>query len=341
METQDYDRCLFASLGAVVWEAETSALRLAYASLPDAGFLGYENEEWSEADFWLRLLHPVDCPGVLGNLRASTIHGCEMQIDHRVLTADRTVRWMHTMVRPVRDVTGTVVSLRGVMVDTTGAQRHELEQARKRAMLVHELKNPLGVVLLNADLLLQNGAQFRSFEQELLNGIVSSVRQMNRVLNDLAGGTGRAHHMSVRPEPCSAGDLVRDAADALRPVAAGRDVELLASSSERAGVRADPERILQVFGNLIGNAVRYTPPGGVIRIGAAQEGPVVRFSVEDTGAGIPPGRVDALLGLRPGSAGAGLGLPIVREIVEAHGGRLHAESRIGVGSTFSFTLPRL
>jgi signal transduction histidine kinase len=113
-------------------------------------------------------------------------------------------------------------------------------------------------------------------------------------------------------------------------------------------VRADQDRILQVFDNLIGNAIKFSPNGGVITLQAQEAGDMVRVSVSDTGIGIPADRlervferfyqVDGSTTRRFG--GAGLGLAIVKRIVEVHGGRIWVESQLGCGSTFLFTLPK-
>jgi signal transduction histidine kinase len=113
--------------------------------------------------------------------------------------------------------------------------------------------------------------------------------------------------------------------------------------AELPPVLADRKRVLQVFSNLIGNALRYTPEGGRITVRARREGRFVRFFVSDTGKGIAPEHLPHLFerywqpkGTREG---AGLGLPIAKGIVEAHGGYILVESEPGRGSTFSFTLP--
>jgi len=107
---------------------------------------------------------------------------------------------------------------------------------------------------------------------------------------------------------------------------------------------ADRGRILQLLGNLLGNALKFTPAGGRVRIGAEQVGDEARISVADTGAGIPPEDLPHLFdrywqARSSRRAGAGLGLAIARGIVEAHGGRIRAESEVGVGTTFTVTLP--
>jgi len=109
-------------------------------------------------------------------------------------------------------------------------------------------------------------------------------------------------------------------------------------------VWADRGRLLQVFDNLLGNAVKFTRPGGCITLGAETHETTVLFWVADTGTGIPrehqPHLFDRFWQARPaGRTGAGLGLPIVKGIVEAHGGEVSVQSVPGQGSSFSFTIP--
>jgi signal transduction histidine kinase len=110
-------------------------------------------------------------------------------------------------------------------------------------------------------------------------------------------------------------------------------------------VWADRERVLQVLGNLVGNAVKFTPPGGRITVAAALEDDGIAITVADTGPGIPE-EEHALLfdrffrGSRPIGRGAGLGLAIARALVRAHGGRIWVKSQLGHGTTFGVVLPR-
>jgi len=106
----------------------------------------------------------------------------------------------------------------------------------------------------------------------------------------------------------------------------------------------DPHRMLQVLSNLIQNAIKFTPEGGSIRISATRVGTLYQVSVSDTGIGIPAGELTAIFERfrqldRSDRTGLGLGLYISRWIVEAHGGKIWAESQLGRGSTFHFTLP--
>jgi signal transduction histidine kinase len=149
--------------------------------------------------------------------------------------------------------------------------------------------------------------------------------------------------MELRAEPVE--PLVREACTLLEHAATTKSIELVCRFDESAPlVHADRERVLQVFGNLIGNAVKFTPEGGEVQIRVDRMDGFVRFSVADTGQGIAEEELTHVFdrfwqARRSRDGGAGLGLAIARGIVEAHGGEMWAESTVGRGSTFSFTLP--
>jgi signal transduction histidine kinase len=151
--------------------------------------------------------------------------------------------------------------------------------------------------------------------------------------------------LSVEQARVPAEQIVVDSMEAQRPLASSAAIELeLELEPDVPDVWADRDRVLQVFENLIGNAVRFTEPGGRITAGAAaQDGDVV-FWVRDTGAGISAEELPHVFdrfwqARKTRRGGAGLGLQIVKGIVEAHGGHIWVESRVGAGTTFYFTLP--
>jgi PAS domain S-box-containing protein len=209
-------------------------------------------------------------------------------------------------------------------------------------VVAHDLRNPLSALSVAAGLL---GRRLPP-EDAGVASILRSVRQMDRLVRDLLDVcTLEAGHLGVEPEPQSPALLVREALELVRPLAAGH---LLAVDVDEAlpEVRADRSRVLQVFSNLVGNALKFTPEGGRVLVGAAwseAEGAVC-FRVTDSGPGIPAEHLPHLFerfwrARRADRRGAGLGLPIARGLVEAHGGRLWVESEAGQGSTFRFTLP--
>jgi signal transduction histidine kinase len=153
--------------------------------------------------------------------------------------------------------------------------------------------------------------------------------------------------LSVQRERLSAGDLAREAVESQAMLASSSGLELrLEVHPGVHDVLGDRKRLLQVFDNLIGNALKFTPKGGCITVetAAARDGEVV-FSVADTGPGIARESLQHIFepfwqaATRAGRLGAGLGLPITRGIVDAHGGRIWVESELERGSTFVFASP--
>lgn len=339
--SESYYHELIGSLDAIVWEADAATFQFTFVSPQAERTLGYPPEAWMAEDFWMKILHPDDLDEAVQTCLAGLREGRDTQFEYRVVAANGSTRWICDVVRLVRDEGGVVRQLRGIMVDVTERKRIAEERERFRAMVSHDLSNPLSVVLLNSDLLLQTpGALGCPGSWDVVRGILRSAEQMQRLIQDLTQGPPGERVSRLAPRPFAAGALVVDAACVGRPLASDRGIELVIASAEPVWVWADPERVLQVFGNLVGNAIRYTPPGGTIRLGTESSVAAVRFFVADSGAGIPPAKLESLLGNGRG-LGAGLGPAIAREIVEAHGGTLAGESRPGAGSTFSFTLPRI
>jgi len=217
------------------------------------------------------------------------------------------------------------------------------------AIVSHDLRNPLGVVTFSSDVLLRSWAECpeRAGERRQLEGIAQAAERMRRLILDLLDvARVDAGSLPVEPAPCPAGPLAAHALELDAALAEERGVTVRSLVPDDAPlVLADRERILQVLSNLLGNAVRFTPPGGAITLRADACEREVRFALEDTGPGIPPDDLPHVFdrfwrGQRSSRSGAGLGLAIARGIVEAHGGRIWAESVPGEGSTFYFTLPR-
>ena len=154
------------------------------------------------------------------------------------------------------------------------------------------------------------------------------------------------HAIAVAPTPVDTPALLADAAEAHAFQAADRQVELECDVTEGTpAVLADHDRVLQVLSNLVGNALKFTPEGGRVRLDAGPDGPdMVRFSVSDTGPGIPAEEIPYVFepftqAKDTATLGTGLGLSIARGIVEAHGGTISVESHPGEGAIFRFTLP--
>jgi signal transduction histidine kinase len=209
-------------------------------------------------------------------------------------------------------------------------------------VVAHDLRNPLGTILMQAELCRSVGAVPVGAAEH----IERSALRMSRIIQDLLDVTRIEQGvLSVDRDRIAADTIVRDAAHAHEPLASAASVRL-AVSLERPlpEVWADRERVLQILENLIGNAIKFTPRGGSITIGAAPHGDnAVVFCVADTGSGIPPEDLphvfDRFWHTRARGRGAGLGLAIAKGLVEAHRGRIWVDSTPGAGTTFSFTIP--
>jgi signal transduction histidine kinase len=214
------------------------------------------------------------------------------------------------------------------------------------AAVSHEMRSPLQVISIASGALLRAWPADTALlpERRQIAVIAQSAERMRRLAGDLLDlARMDAGSFSVTPEPVRVGVLLHSALEVYRPLAEQKDVRLCVAPFPTLSAFVDEQRVHQVFANLIGNAVRYTPAGGTITLSAEAEEGAVRFSVTDTGAGIAPEnlpRVFERFWQGDSARGcAGLGLAISRAIVEAHDGTIRVDSEPGQGTTFSFTLP--
>ncbi|HYH07690.1 MAG TPA: HAMP domain-containing sensor histidine kinase [Thermoanaerobaculia bacterium] len=214
------------------------------------------------------------------------------------------------------------------------------------AIVSHDLRNPLNAVTLGASLL-QMSETLSADDREQIDTIEVSAKRMARLIADLLDVTRLegGKRLPIDLATVTVRELVDEAQELFRAQAGVAQVSLVAHADPSLPcVHADRHRVMQVLSNLIGNAMKFTPPGGRIEFGAKPRDGMVLFSVIDTGPGIPKENLSDIFSpywqaKRTERMGAGLGLPIARGIVEAHGGKIWAESDPGQGTRFYFTLP--
>ena len=271
--------------------------------------------------------------------------GEEFPADASILKTRVDDGWLFTVV--LRDIT--------VAKQATEEQGRLLEAARRAArmrdevlgVVSHDLRNPLSVVRMCVSTLLDDPPPPTAAARELVSEMANSVDWMERLIQDLLDVASiEAGRLRLDRRILDATTSFDEAASLARSLADRSGLEVKASRPQQLpSVLADRDRVLQVFANLVGNAVKFTPRGGSITLSAATADHYVLFSVSDTGPGIDEVERHRLfdrywqaqqLGRR---GGAGLGLAISHGIVDAHGGEIRVESRPGEGSTFTFTLP--
>jgi len=214
----------------------------------------------------------------------------------------------------------------------------------------HDLRNMLSSVIGFAELIAkaQTGETAHAPEDVLTYArrIERSGHRMNRLVGDLVDVASiEAGVLAVAPREADAREVVAEAVDNFQEHAASKGVSLVADLAGASfGGTFDAARILQVLANLVGNAVKFTPRGGTVRVSVERVDHGLSFAVRDSGIGIPPEQLEAVferyrqLGHHD-RRGVGLGLYISKCIVQGHGGRIWAESGSAGGSTFRFTLP--
>jgi signal transduction histidine kinase len=215
-------------------------------------------------------------------------------------------------------------------------------------MVSHDLRSLLGGIALHAALLKRDAADDEAGKKtsQGLEKIQRFTARMNRLIGDLLDVASLEEgRLRVSPILQDATAIARESIEAFQPLASARGLSLdLEIGGPALMAKFDHERVFQVLANLLSNAIKFTPAGGRISLRVEPVGPDVCFSVEDTGSGIPSHQLEAVFerfwqARSEDGRGLGLGLYISKGIVEAHGGRISAESQLGKGTTFSVTLP--
>jgi signal transduction histidine kinase len=258
-------------------------------------------------------------------------------------------RFYHPKAVPIMDSERHPAGVVLVLADVT-AEHHQDEMKKGVLSTVsHQLKTPLTSIRMALHLLLEEKIGYLTDKQtELLVAAREDADRLNGILEDLLDiGRIESGKVSLDCAPESPVRLLTDAAEAFRSAARDRGVTLGTDpAGELPDVWVDKARIRYVFENLLSNALKYTSAGGRIVLSAEADPEFVRFRVDDTGNGIPEAYLSRVFDPffqvpeQDGNSGAGLGLAIAKEIVEAHEGAIRAESREGAGSAFLFSLRR-
>ncbi|MEK6321780.1 MAG: chemotaxis protein CheB [Acidobacteriota bacterium] len=344
------------------------------------GEMDYFNQQWTEftglsfdqiKDWgWTQFIHPDDVEENIRSWQHSIDTGGPFQLEHRFRRADGEYRWHLSRALAMRDAEGKVSMWIGSTTDIDDVKRAEEErerllhsehEARQQAetanrikddflaTVSHELRTPLTAIMGWADLL-HRGELNEQTAARAAESIARNARAQNQLISDLLD-VSRIISGKLRFE-IGAVDLIQvieAATDTVRPAADAKGVDLRLLLDPKAGlVSGDASRLEQVVWNLLSNAIKYTPRGGLVETRLEREGTNVAIIVRDTGEGISADflpyvfarfrQADGTTTRQHG--GLGLGLAIVRNLVESHGGSVHADSAgTGQGATFTVTLP--
>jgi two-component system OmpR family sensor kinase/two-component system sensor histidine kinase BaeS len=225
-------------------------------------------------------------------------------------------------------------------------QSYEAERQNMTADIAHELRTPLSVIQGNLEAMLDNVLPTSAKELALLH---QETLLINQLIGDLRTiSLAEAGQLNLQKRPIDLAELVDRVIERLQLRIEEKGIKLRTTiPADLPMVQADPERLSQILSNLVDNSLRYTPPGTLVEILAADSAEGIRVSVVDTGPGIPEDELPKLFdrfwraekSRNRATGGSGLGLSIVKQLVTAHGGQVWAENLPGNGVQFCFTLP--
>jgi two-component system CheB/CheR fusion protein len=350
-----------AGMGTWQLDLETKAVSYSDAIGPMFG----QAPGFTHADFraWLDAIHPDDQPAVLAEWEAALAGEKLYQVRFRALGADGMTRWIESSGKVLRNASGIPTTIIGTARDVTAdvnvrqnleRQREELEKADRQknnflSILAHELRNPLAAAGYSVALLRQAGGNPATVGRatEVIDRQVSHMARLLEELLDLSRIT--RDRLELERQQIDLRRVVEMGCDSARAALKEKSHELrLSLPAEPVPVEGDEVRLTQVLSNLLNNAAKFTPPGGQIDIHVTRENGQAIVEVIDNGIGIEPQRLEDVFEMfsqaqtkaHGGTPGLGIGLAVVKSLVELHGGSVAADSAgLGMGARVRVALP--
>jgi len=330
---------------------------------------GFDTPFESLDEMWAAVIHPDDQCAVRAGWHGAQKREEGFEIEFRFKRRDGNYRWhlAHFVPARRRDSAGRIPRWYATATDIqtqkmAALKANELYEEAKAAaearedllaIVSHELKNPLSAIQLNLDLCEELISRSQPVQRETHLGkslvtIRRTTERMGRLVDDLLHfAKATCRDLGIERTNQLASGLLEECIQMHESMASEKHLRLTKGTGPLdVYVRCDRERVLQVFSNLIGNAMKFSPPHSVIEVKAEVQDSEVIFRVRDSGVGISKDKLPFIFdrfwqAKETARWGTGLGLAIAKSIVEAHGGRIWAESAVGLGSVFSFTLPRV
>jgi PAS domain S-box-containing protein len=331
------------------------------------GTINWYNKRWYEytgtsfeqmqSEGWRQVVHPEHHDRVMAHLQRCLAQEKEWEDTFPLRGREGSYRWFLSRAVPVRDPAGRVARWIGTNTDVTESRQLQiaLEQADRRkdeflAMLAHELRNPLTPISNAAEALLKIVPSERTQEHLLISMIRRQAGQLARLIDDLLDVARITQgRIELRTQQVPIRSCIEAAVEMVEPLLRARRQQLvLTQPLESLYVTGDQERLGQCISNLLVNAVKYTNPGGEIRIRHYSQAGQVVIEIVDTGVGISPELLPHIFELfvqgdrtlDRSQGGLGVGLAICKQLVEMHRGSVSAHSDgVGRGATFEIRLP--
>lgn len=355
-------KTLLESTKAIPWKIDWATKEFSYIGPQIESLLGWTSASWVSVADWVERMHADDRDQVFNFCVAQSLAGIDHEADYRALTKDGGFVWIRDVVHVVRTADGGVESLVGFMFDIT-ERKHLEQQTREQAqtlagldkrkdeflaMLSHELRNPLAAISSAVHLLrLQKHEDALQKQGRLV--MERQVGQLTHLVDDLLDVSRiTSGSFRLRQQQISISGVVERALETTQSLMDQHRHELTVRlAPQPIFLLGDAARLEQVLVNLLSNAAKYTDAGGRIWLSVAQEGDAAVIRVRDSGIGIAPELLPHIFelftqaerSLHRSQGGLGIGLSLVQQLVEMHGGTVEAHSALGQGSEFVVRLP--
>lgn len=362
-------RSISENINECIWTAENKGgqLQAVFYTPSIKRITSYEAQQFlDDPELWGKIIHPDDADFVgdkLDKLYQDRARNSET-LEYRIIDSDGNVIWIENKISIIRDERGKIQKIFGIISDITIPKRAE-EEMKKSAqelkdsndtkdrfisIISHDLRTPFSSILGFTDLLLTDDELDEEKKRQYIEFIQESSTSMLNLVNSLLDWTRlQTGRIKFEPERINVKYVIAKAIQILSGTALQKHINLVSDLTKDFYVHADENLLLQVFNNLISNAIKFTKPNGNININAVADVDKrqVRFSVKDDGVGMKKEDMSKLFKIdskftttgTEGEKGSGLGLSLVGEIINKHGGTIWVESEFGHGSEFIFTIP--
>ncbi len=347
-ESEERLQSLLGAMEDVIWSSSLDQSTMFYVSPSVREIYGRSTDAfWARPSLWLEVVHPDDRV-IAEQARQALLTTGEFDVEYRIVRLDGDLRWLHDRGRIIKDAEGRPLRIDGIASDITERKRLQAQLRRTERVaelgtvasgMAHEIGTPMNVILGRAEYLME-----RTKEEPVRKGlqtIVSQVERITRVMNQLLAFARR------RPIEHRALDLRRTIEDNLEIFQERLSHSRISVETSFADacpfVHADADQMSQVLINLVMNAIHAMPEGGVLKLALAPDRGMVRFTVADSGHGMSRDVIakvfDPFFTTKEFGKGTGLGLTVVKGIIEEHSGTIEVESEPGQGTTFTICLP--
>ncbi|MCL4548267.1 MAG: PAS domain S-box protein [Bacteroidetes bacterium] len=369
LASEERYRSITENINECIWTAENKGgqLQAVFYTPAIRRITSYDAQQFlDDPELWGKIIHPDDADFVgdkLDKLYKNRSRNSET-LEYRIIDSSGNVIWIENKISIIRDAKGRIQKIFGIISDITIPKRAE-EELKKSAqelkesnetkdrfisIVSHDLRTPFSSILGFTDLLLTDDELDEEKKKQYVEFIQESSKSMLSLVNSLLDWTRlQTGRIKFEPERINVKYVISKAIQILSGTALQKHINLVSDLTKDFYVHADENLLLQVFNNLISNAIKFTKPNGNIKIDATAdiEKRQVRFSVKDDGIGIKKEDIAKLFKIdskfttagTEGEKGSGLGLSLVHEIINKHGGNIWVESEYGHGAEFIFTIP--